>query len=278
MLGMAAGASSARRRRVTYPVENLRVQVSALETVMVQVMAKPRREAVHQLRSVTRKVEAHLAVLGELAGQEPGLRAVARPARRVQKLLDLVRKAAGRVRDPDVQRTLARECVQDGSAKKLRGEVKEIRAQLKVERELAAAELIDLLLGRGLKLGPRLEVLMDALKPMEAVGLSAVEQEVMTRGWYAGQLGAARQRTGSDQTLHRIRKAAKVARYMAENGLAARVVETFKKLQEAGGRWHDCLSLRDAARERLGKRSELAALLKEREVSARTSFQTLVGD
>jgi len=278
MFGMTAGAKTARRRRVSYPVANLRVQVSALETAVAQVMARPGKEPVHGLRSVTRKVEAQLAVVGKLAEQEPGFQAVEGPVRQVEKLLDKVRRAAGQVRDRDVQHGLAQEFAGVGATAALRREVKEIRKQLRVERAGAAAELVDVLDGHGRKLAPLLEALIHALKPVEAVGMSAVEQEVMTRGWYAAQLDTARLDTKPVRGMHRIRKAAKLARYMAENGLAARVVEEFKAVQEAGGRWHDCLSLRDAARRRLGKRSELAALLTEREAAARSLFETLVGD
>ncbi len=278
MLRMTAGARTAQRRRVSYPVANLRAQVSALETAVAQVMARPGKEPVHQLRSVTRKVDAQLAVLGKLAEQEPEIRALEGSTRRVEKLLDKVRRAAGRVRDLDVQQGLAQEFAGDGATATLRHEVKEIRKQLKADREELAAALVDVLEGHGAKLGPLLEGLMSALKPVEAVGMSAVEQEVMMRGWYAAQLDAARHDSKPVRMMHRIRKAAKLARYMAENGLVARVVEEFKALQEAGGRWHDCLSLRDAARRRLGKRSELAELLTEREAAARSSFATLAGD
>ena len=278
MLGMTAEGSSARRRRVSYQVANLRAQVSALETVMAQVIAKPGKEPVHQLRSVTRKVEAQFAVLRELAGQEPGFQVVESSARRVEKLLDKVRRAAGRVRDLDVQQALAQEFAGEGATASVRREVREIRKQLRADRAVAAEDLVSALSGHGRRLAPQLEALMTELKPVEAVGMSPVEQEVMTRGWYASQLDVARQDGKLVRAMHRIRKAAKLARYMAENGLAARVVEEFKAMQEAGGRWHDCRILLNAARRRLGKRSGLAALLKEREATARGSFQALVGN
>ena len=278
MLCMTAGPRTARRRRVTYPVENLRVQVSALETAVAQVLAKPRKEAVHELRSVTRKIEAHLTVLAELGRQQPGFQVMEHPSRRVKKLLGVVRRAAGRVRDLDVLQRLAVECIKEGATEQLESEVKEIRMQLKKERDTAAAELMKVLAARGIELEPMLEALIHALLPVETVGMSAVEQEVMTRSWYAAQLAEARKMSKPDEAMHHIRKAAKLARYMAEGGLAKRVVDEFRKLQEAGGRWHDCVCLRDVTLERLGKRSGLAALLKERETAARSSFEALLSD
>ena len=53
-------------RQVTYPVESLRRQVSELESAVAQVLAKPRKKAVHALRKATRKVEAQLRVIALL--------------------------------------------------------------------------------------------------------------------------------------------------------------------------------------------------------------------
>jgi len=208
-----------------------------------------------------------------LGRQEPGFRVSEKP---VKKLLDGVRRAAGRVRDLDVQRRLAKECVASGATKKLRREVKELREQLKEERGLEAESLLEILEEHGLKLEPRLETLMGELEPAAAVGMSAVDLEVLTRGWYQSRRSEAERETKPNDRLHGIRKAAKLARYMAENSLAARVVDEFEALQEAGGRWHDCLGLQKAARRRLGKRSGLAAVLKEREAEARSRFQGLL--
>ena len=278
MVGMTARAKAALRPRVSYPVENLRVQVSALETATAQVLAKPRKDAVHHLRSTTRRIEAHLEAIEVLGQQEPGFRAVEKMATQVKKLLDRIRRAAGRVRDLDVRSNLAQECSSKSATLTLKKEVKELRASMKAKRRADAAKLREVLDGHGRKLAPKLEVLLHALQPVANVGLSTVEQEVLTRDWYAEQVRKARK--GSDPTvaLHDIRKAAKLARYLAENGLAGRVVNEFKALQEAGGRWHDYMSLRDAARRQLGKRSELARLAREKEMSARSAFEAMLAD
>jgi len=272
---MAAGAKTVRRRRASYPVANLRAEVAGLEAAMAEVMARPRKEAVHRLRTETRKIEAHLAVMAELAQQEPGFKAIERQAARVMKLLVRIRRAAGRVRDLDVQRRLAKECAAGGATRKVRREAKDLRAQLKVERQLKARDLLEKLEGRRLKLETRPKTLLEALEPVATVGMSAIDLEVLTRTWYQRQVSEAGQESNAARQMHRIRKAAKLARYMAENGLAARVVAEFAAVQEAGGRWHDWLDLLHATRQRLGKRSGLAARLKEQEAAARSSFQAL---
>ena len=276
MEGMASEAIAARRRRVSYPVANLRGEVSALETVMAQVMARPRKEAVHRLRSTTRRIEAHLEAVEELARQEPGFRVASEDLRRVRKLLHRVRRGAGRVRDLDVARELAKMFAAGEAAPEIRRQAEDLREQLKGERRRESRDLVALLKGRGLKLQPSLEQLLISLEPVAEVGMSAVELEVLTRGWYERQMKVMRTEKMRVDGLHWIRKSAKLARYMAETGLAARVVREFATVQAAGGEWHDYLNLLDLAEERLGKRSELAVLLEGRETAARSAFEALI--
>ena len=264
-------------RRVSYPVEALRAQVTALEAAIARVLARPKKDAVHELRKSTRKIEAQLAVIAELAQQEPGFKAITQPAKRVAKLLGKLRKAAGRVRDLDVQRKLAKEEIERGTTKKIRKEAKELRRELKAERAVGAEALIEALKAHALKLEPELERLVEELEPVAKVGLSAVELEVLTRGWYQKRRGKAEREDRPAEQMHGVRKAAKLARYMVEDGgVAARVVKEFEALQEAGGRWHDSLTLRELARARLGKQSGLAELLEQRENATRSEFREML--
>jgi CHAD domain-containing protein len=117
---------------------------------------------------------------------------------------------------------------------------------------------------------------MQALEPVCGVGLSAVDLEVLTRDFYRKRRQAAAKEHKPSEQMHGVRKAAKLARYMAEEGVAGRVMQEFETMQETGGRWHDLLTLRDVARERVGKRSELAELLQEREENTRKEFRELL--
>jgi CHAD domain-containing protein len=268
----------ANKTAASFPVQSLRKHVSALEAAAAQVLAKPRKEAVHRLRIAARRIEALLEVIATLGRKEPGFAEVERPAAKVKELLAAVRRAAGSVRDLDVQRRLAKEVAEGGATKKIRSEAKALRKQLGRDRDSDAKTLVTMLEAHALELEPRLEELMKALEPVTQVGLSPVELEVLVRDWYKRRRGKAASKRKAVDQMHGTRKAAKLARYMAENGLAARVVKEFETVQETGGRWHDTMTLRDTARERVGKRSGLAEAMERREADARNEFVKLVAE
>ena len=270
--------SAAKSSAVIFPVESLRGHVSALEAAVAQVLAKPRKEAVHRLRIASRRIEALLEVLAALGRQEPDFAAVEKPMKRVKDSLAAVRQAAGSVRDLDVQRRLAKEVAETGATKKIRSEAKSLSDDLRQDREVEAKELVKMLEAHALELEPGLEELMKALEPGAKVGLSQIDLEVLVQDWYKRKRGKAELKRRPDDQMHGTRKAAKLARYMAENGLDARVVKMFETVQETGGRWHDSLTLRNTARKRVGKRSGLAALMDKREADARTTFARLMAE
>jgi CHAD domain-containing protein len=270
--------SAAKSRAAIFPVESLRKHVSALEAAVAQVLAKPRKEAVHRLRIASRRIEALLEVIAALARQEPDFAAVEKPIKRVKDGLASVRRAAGSVRDLDVQRCLAKEVAVNGATKKIRGEAKELSDELRQDREVEAKELVTMLETHALELEPGLEELMQALEPAAKIGLSPIELEVLVQDWYTQRRGKAELKRKPADRMHGTRKAAKLARYMAENGLEQRVVTRFESVQATGGRWHDTLTLRDTARKRVGKRSGLAELMGEREAKARNEFSKLVAE
>jgi CHAD domain-containing protein len=264
------------RQRVSYPVGTLRAQVTGLDTAIAQVLARPKKDAVHGLRKATRKVEAQLEVIAALGRQEALFEAAGKPAKKVRKLLGTVRKAAGKVRDLDVQRRLAKEMTDTGTSKKIRKEAKELRRQLKTEREQEAEMLVAMLERHALKLEPRLERLLQELEPAAHVGMSAKELEVLTRGFYAARRESAEREKQPVDRMHGVRKAAKLARYMVEDGVAPRVVDEYEAVQESGGHWHDVLTLRDIAEERLGRGADLTTLLATRESEARREFEEML--
>lgn len=87
---------------LTFPVQVLREHTTALEAAISVCMADPDHKPVHKLRTETRRVEAELVLLAQLAevpehrGETNGL----------LKQLKKLRRAAGKVRDLDVQRKL----------------------------------------------------------------------------------------------------------------------------------------------------------------------------
>ena len=90
---------------VVSPVALLRDQVTRLDAAVLVCRAIPKKEPVHTLRKSTRYVEAQLALLQQI----PGLPQHAAEADKVRRRLKSVRKAAGMVRDFDVQRKLVKD-------------------------------------------------------------------------------------------------------------------------------------------------------------------------
>ena len=262
-------------RRLIFPVQILRTQVSALEAAIAQVLSRPKVEPVHRLRISTRRIEAQLEVIDALSRQEPGFAAALKPAGRARKLVAAVRRAAGSVRDLDVQRRLSKEVASSGATRSIRDQAKDLRRELKHDRVLEAQELVKMLERHALELEPGLEQLLAALEPVSSVGLSVVDLEVIVSDWYGRRRRKAQRKPQRSDQMHGARKAAKLARYMAD-GLPARVVEVYEAVQDTGGRWHDTLTLRKTARERVGKQSPLVRLLSQHEQDTKGRFLQLL--
>ena len=239
---------------------------------MALVLAKPKKRAVHALRTSTRRIEASLALLDELAKQDRKLTLPEKLRAKVVRRLGKVRKAAGRVRDCDVQRGLLKETHRKQGGSKVKHEASELREVLRGERDVEAARLGYELRAHALKLGPLLEELMETLKPVERRQFASLKLMKAAQRWYANRVGAT---AGGAAALHEVRKTAKLARYMAEHGgaKASAVAEVFERLQESGGSWHDALLLKNLARRKLGKHSALVGVYGHEEQEALAEFQ-----
>jgi CHAD domain-containing protein len=229
-----------------HPVPTLRKLVTELEAAITLTLADPKRKSVHRLRTTTRRIEAQLELLALL----PDLPEHARPAKKARRLLRKLRRAAGRVRDLDVQRAL----IQSRSHEALK-----LRALFKQQRGGAAESLLSTLHQYQSKLARALEELLKTLEPIESVTIPATHLVRLTLSWYADHASSATQR--DHRQLHDVRKAAKLARYIAESANAPasiRLARSFESLQQAGGDWHDWLTLSRIARRELGPASTLA--------------------
>ncbi len=243
------------------PVKVFEQQKDALAAALVFAAANPTKEHVHRLRTTTRRVEAQLALLAEVPGGTPGTPAYEKAARRLGKLLGKLRRAAGVVRDLDVQRkTLAELGGQEDAAK----QVARLRTLLKRKREEAARDLLATLAGLRDKLARRMEEVAAALEASAWLSLPASEIEGQIRRWYGARAGD----TGTEDGMHAVRKVAKLARYMGEANGGAALAGKFEALQDCGGTWHDLLTLTALARQRLGRGSSLSRLLGERRDAA----------
>jgi CHAD domain-containing protein len=237
-----------------YPIRTLHELVATLEAAITAALRNPNPKAVHRLRTTTRRIEAQLELLALL----PTLPPQAKPARKARKLLRKLRRAAGRVRDFDVHYDLTQT-----TSPSLAAEARRLRELLNRRRGEEVERLLHLLHKHQPKLTHTLETLLAALAPAEALALPVANVARLTLHWYARNSPATAKQ--DSRQLHDIRKAAKLARYIAESALPAtkaptpvqRLARAFESLQQSGGNWHDHATLRIIARRELGPSSPL---------------------
>ncbi len=88
-------------------------------------MAEPNARPVHQLRTMTRRIEGQLALLALLSGVPD----YGKPADKARRLLKRLRRSAGEVRDIDVQIDLIESIVPDGSPQPLKKEKTKLQGE-----------------------------------------------------------------------------------------------------------------------------------------------------
>lgn len=246
------------------PVETLRELVTSLEAALTVVAARPKAKNVHHLRTTTRRIEAEMELLTLLPGMGEQSKAGQESVQRLGKL----RRTAGKVRDLDVQRKLTQSG--EGSQSK---DARQLRKALKQRRGDREEELLREIEKQRNKLSKSLEALLDALDAAKPPALSTERLARLVCRWYTHNSPATAE--GTEQ-MHAVRKAAKMARYMAESGAdgkGSRLARTFEEVQQAGGRWHDWLTLAEVAREELGDSSPLAKVFDQRCKRALTMYK-----
>lgn len=275
------------KETAAYPIQILREHATALEAAITLSLADPKPRYIHRLRTSTRRIEAQLALIGLL----PDLPEHAQLAGKVRKRLGKLRRAAGSVRDLDVQIDLAEGATPKTSKSKLAADLeKEVRSlskYLKRLRDQEAVALLHLLTKRQAKISLSLEDLLQCLEPAGSVALTLAQLSGLTRDWYVHNTPAP-SNTGDPDYLHAIRKSAKLARYIAESATpvsagstakaagrtkAAQLAQQFESLQQSGGTWHDLLTLAEIAREHLGKHSPLTEHFKQQKKNALAEYQ-----
>ncbi|MCU1319127.1 MAG: domain containing protein [Edaphobacter sp.] len=247
------------------PIQTLRDHVTHLEAAITLCRADPKPKPVHLLRTTTRRIEAQLTLLSLL----PHLPPHRKEAKKAQRLLKELRRAAGQVRDLDVQRDL----IKDKTSADTRQDSLQLRKALKHQRTQAEADLIDTLDKHQAKLALTLESLLKALAPAERLSLPPTQLTHLTQSWFTRNIPST---YDDPDQLHAIRKTAKLARYIAETApnsarTARKVAASFESLQQSGGEWHDWLILADIAQDHLGKSSPLTQTLHRQ---CRTSLAT----
>ena len=228
------------------PLQTLRTLTTEIEAAITLLRAAPDKKPVHRFRTATRRIEAQLHLIDLL----PGLPVHKAASRKLARLLRTLRRAAGKVRDLDVQRDMLKQLLPQRKGSHLMSSAEDLRRLLKHRRTVATDELLHTLKRKGPTLATHLEALLTdlgnadpalspddlhdlivkwhhersaaALQPQSAAAPSLDEDE--------GSDGSATQepapavynpaRLTTDQ-LHTARKLAKLARYLAESATAA---------------------------------------------------------
>lgn len=249
----------------------------------------PEVEAVHQLRTGTRRVEASLETLAREAGSRGLGQAIEEARQRWLKQLKKVRKAAGEVRDLDVHRELLADNIlpEKPDSSKPSAHLEEASATASAQGDALVAQ------------GNLLDRWLAAQRDNAAQGLTATlegharrlheaEQRFFAacsrRRSLAGKHRPAARLALEDYlrlmdamphldagNLHDFRKGAKKARYVAESDSedkqAQAMAKAIKRVQDAIGDWHDWLMLSDECGESLGEEGSVLQAELQRRVS-----------
>ncbi len=254
----------------------------------------PKVEAVHHLRTGTRRVEATLETLAREAGAR-GLGGTTEDARQPWlRQLKKVRRAAGTVRDLDVHRELLAESFlpaadtapaaqlteATASAAAGPGDVTPIIEQaraldswLKDRRSAAAQALCSTLDDHATRLLDAEQQFMAAIEKRRSIVRRAHRPAVrLALEDYLRLMDAMP--LLDKENLHDFRKGAKKARYVAESDdkdeAAQALAKAIKRVQDAIGDWHDWAMVAEEAQEALGK--DGALLQDELEARAQHGF------
>jgi CHAD domain-containing protein len=240
---------------MSQPVAVFLRQALMLKAAMADCLKKASPKRVHRLRSTTRRIEATL----ELLTLSSGISRIQKESKPLQRPLRKVRRAAGTVRDADVQSDLLDAYDRTPDAKRLRKELGAVRK--KTERKL-----IKRLEQEQKKIEVRLDNLEAILSPALDLDLSGAKLINVTQSWFADNIRGLDPQ--HDQDLHSLRKASKTARYLAETGVdgskaAANLAARFEAVQKSLGEWHDHFLLLHEAHTRLPPNSETIEHIQE---------------
>jgi len=237
------------RTVAVHPIKRFLEQSIPLKAAFASCYAKPSPGAVHRLRTNIRRIEAQLELLDLLQD----LPTHHREFGKLRRELKQVRRSAGKVRDLDIQKELT----MMHSASMTPTDARQLRHWMKRHRDNETAALHNMLRRVRAKVYLTLDCLCETLHPLEHISLPATQLVALAWAWFV------RHRRPSDtiEHLHATRKAAKLARYMAEtardSATATKIAKRLEAIQRAGGLWHDWTQVVEIAVDKLGKRHPL---------------------
>lgn len=234
--------------------ERFAAVASRLEGTVGRCVAVPDVEAIHHVRTGSRRLDAALDALERETCETDAMR---KQAVKLRKTLKKIRKRAGKVRDLDVHRGLLKKLVPSDGAGTATEDIRQEIAGLDAELERKRCK-------RAAKFGRRAGGWREKLNRRAGLFLEAAERAVEEAGGPPADVEAAELALGSfaglcreipaldGRNLHDFRKGAKHARYIAEGGEDAwsqRTAKRLKRVQDAIGMWHDWLVLAEEARD-----------------------------
>jgi CHAD domain-containing protein len=242
-----------------------------LITSLVACRARPDRKAVHSLRTTVRRVEALLLAV---QSDHPRAATLQHSVKKVLLPLKRIRRAAGLVRDVDVQRGLLEtiaQCQQhtktEEEQKKLKADCGELDRHLRRRRKQLAKELASTAKEFEPTLEETLESAGSQLNPLDEIPFLTTARKLAAQS----SMDLKEIKRGS---LHRYRKQIKAARYLAEmdnpSVPAKRLAQRLKKMLDSIGRWHDWMLLGQEAKSAFGKHSILAKAVRAERNHTRT--------
>jgi len=206
-------------------------------------------EAVHGFRTTARRLQTLLEQLVSEGG---------RKHRRLLKTLKRIRKAAGKVRDIDVQLEALRS-LKTPQEPRRKTQLMQSLLELRAQHEKRLCKLLKKQDIRDIR--KRLNRAESCLRfDSNRDPLSVAKQMIRSLPIPRGSV--------DEEALHRYRLVVKRARYAAEfapeSAEATQFLAGLKRLQDALGSWHDWMTLTHTAMERLGdiRQSSLVAVLR----------------
>jgi CHAD domain-containing protein len=233
---------------MTIAAERCRVVFDKLERDLSKVSARHKPETVHSLRTGIRRVQT---LVSDLVPDS------SRNRKKLLKLLEGIRKRAGKVRDLDVQVAALRSLKtpeQPRRKTQLVQSLIELRAghEKQLRKSLSRKTVNDV--------SRRLKKLAKELDLKHAPDPLAAARRMLEQGPRPGE-------APSEEMLHQYRILMKRARYVAEfaskSAQSDRFIAQLRRRQDALGDWHDWLMLTRTASRKLGdvQDSSLVAVL-----------------
>lgn len=222
-------------------IQRCRTVFQKLDGDLIKLGSKPSAKSVHGFRTDTRRVQILLAELS------PKLD---RSGRKLLKLLNGIRKRAGKLRDLDVQLTALRSLKVPREPRRKTQLVNQL-IELRGRQERKLRKSTDDRTIREIR--KRLKRAAKRFKP-ESTRDPLNAAKSMLEHFHGSSAPL------NEELLHEYRILSKRARYAAEFSAPAEsataFIEEIKRVQDALGDWHDWLTLTQSAREYLGELHE----------------------